>query len=112
MTSHINDSWLDQLRIGDIVYEGGNPSRARVVREASFGKKGLLSSVTFSIRRRSWTGRCFTVVSRTDLKTRCFAPAGARVKKFTLLDKMIAHDILYWDKSKQRVSPADVRGIA
>jgi hypothetical protein len=112
MISHINDQWLDALKIGDIVYEGGNPARARVVREVTMGKKGLLRCVTFSIRRRSWTGRCFTIVTRTDLKTRCFTPARARVKSFTLLDKMIAHDILYWDKSKQRVRPADVRGIA
>lgn len=110
--TEFSDSWLDRLCIGDIVYEGGSPSRPRVVRNVSYCKSGLLRSVTFSIRRRSWTGRCYTVVGRTDLKTRCFAPARACIKNFTLLDKMIAHDILYWDKSKQRVSPADVRGIA
>lgn len=85
----IASDWRDEIQAGDILYEGGNPDKPRVVRAATYGSSGRLHSVTFAILRCSWTGRPYTVVCRPDLKTRGFQPSGLRRSEMTLMDKRL-----------------------
>lgn len=74
-------------------------------------KKGKLN-VTFSILRCSWTGRCYTVYTRTDLKK--WAPTGMNYPLRTKLDKQIAKALEDGPAKmgkKYTLSCCDVRGI-
>lgn len=55
------------LKVGDVVLFRGNP---RTVRNVSWlnTRGGGRGAITFSIRRRSWTGRIFTVYGYNDVK--------------------------------------------
>lgn len=64
------------LKRGDIVLFNGKP---RVVQQGPSDYDGKY--VTFSIRRRSWTGRAYTVYLHTDIKKICSLPR----KKFNLI---------------------------
>lgn len=101
--------WLEQIKIGDILLENGKSER--IVRAVHMKKSGMLYGVSFVIQRCSWTGRCHTTVSRSDLKTRKFANPGKSKSEADLVDKLIAHDLLYWQKDKQRLDCCDVKGI-
>lgn len=70
--------WRDELQAGDVLYEGGRASSPRVVRRASY-REGFLSAVTLAIRHCSWTGRPYTVIGRSDLRSRGFIPTPFRV---------------------------------
>lgn len=54
---------IDTLEIGDLVRLCG---RNRIVRDVT-RKDGRVRLITFSILRRSWTNKPFTVYSRVDL---------------------------------------------
>ncbi len=101
--------WLDQIKIGDILLERGKSERT--VREINRYKNGTMRSVSFSILRCSWTHRCYTTVTRSELKTRRFSHSGKRKESASPIDKLIAHDLIYWEKEKQRLDCCDVKGI-
>lgn len=109
-------AWIDEVQPGDILLERGEVPR--VVRAVSrykpgdrYGRDGFVRSVTFVTKRCSWVQRCYTIVNRTDLKLRKFAPSGQRRVHPTLLDKMIALDITK-DARNKRIDCCDVKGIA
>lgn len=66
------------LRIGDVIKprKGG----ARVVRSICYFPNGDLKSVTFAIKRCSWTKRGYTLRNFTDLIGAGFEPVGVRVR--------------------------------
>lgn len=109
--------WMRALRVGDVLTRCGGSYR--VVRRVSFKADGDLRSVTFAIRRRSWTRRPDTTYTASDLKTFCFRPVGARVRLTSTLDRRFAR---YLDghevpadrpyRDRYSVTVADVRGIA
>jgi hypothetical protein len=106
-------AWLDQIQPGDILYEGGDPERARVVRNVSRKKNGVLYGVYFSILHCSWTGRPYTLLIRSDLKTRRFTPSGARKEAFSFNEKLLHHDVMVkgGDIRKLRMTCCSVKGI-
>lgn len=56
---------LDRIVVGDTLLFGKSP---RVVRAIT--RRGeLLATVCLAIRRCSWTGRAYTVYTRTDLRS-------------------------------------------
>jgi hypothetical protein len=60
-------SWIDTLRVGDVVrFKSG---KLRTVVGVGY-KDGKVSSVGFPILVCSWTGRGYTVLARSDLKIR------------------------------------------
>ncbi len=67
---NIDRDWRDDIKVGDVMSERGRPWR--IVRQASYRDNGLLLAVTFTIRRCSWTHRCYTTVMRVDLNVRGF----------------------------------------
>jgi hypothetical protein len=84
----MSDADVDALRVGDVLLYG-RLSKPRVVRaikwHANTPQRGRSKgdpqgvSVSFAIRRCSWTGRAWTTLSRTDLRLNC-RPAGRRAK--------------------------------
>jgi len=109
-------AWLDEIEVGDILLSGSGVER--VVRSANyfkprdrFGRGGKLYGITFVIQKCSWTHRCYTMLTRADLKTRKFTPTGKKKQTVDLIDKLIAHDILYHDIDKQRLDCCAVKGI-
>lgn len=102
--------WRDNIKVGDVLRtHNGN---FRIVRKVyrRHGDK-FLGSVTFTIQQCSWTGRCYTIVNRSDLKQRKFSPTGVRVTKMTTMDKRINRDIIEDRPRGTRLSCCDVRGI-
>lgn len=98
--------WRDEIQVGDVLYsKSGTP---RVVRSVS-KRRGFLGCVKFTIRKCSWTGRCYTVVSRSDLKWRGFTPSGVRKTEMTLMDKRINRAII--DYNYRKLDCCDVRAI-
>jgi len=75
--------WRDTLSEGDIIRSASGD--LRVVRKASYWDKpyrnrpaGMLYGVYLLIRNCSWTGKCYTVINRSDLVSRKFEPTGLR----------------------------------
>lgn len=68
--------WIKALRVGDVVR---TPSGLlRIVRAAHHG--ATRSSFYFTIKHCSWTGRCYTVYTSSDLKTQGWSYTGKRVR--------------------------------
>lgn len=104
--------WRDDLQEGDVLSNGRT---FRVVRGVSYWKhgpsKGLLWGVSVSIQRCSWTGRCFTLLTASDLLTLGFAKVeGVRVKLNTELDRRIHRDVHGSWRSRE-ASCCDVIGV-
>lgn len=81
--------WRDDIKVGDVIKEGNGV--LRVVRRASYHSEndGFLWGITLAIRSCSWTGRCYTVLTRSDLASRGFSPTGATWPLDSDFDRMI-----------------------
>lgn len=86
---HPDPDWFAFLQPGDVLEFRGS---YRIVRHVTRWH-GRLHSVTFAIKRPSWTGRCYTVCDRNDLKTSGARYVGARVKLDTEMDRKIHQSI-------------------
>lgn len=83
--------WMATVAVGDVLISGRG--LARVVRRVTRFRDGDLRSLSFSIKRCSWTGRGYTVKNYTDLRYEGFTPTGIRVKLNSKLDKLLDRDI-------------------
>ncbi len=104
--------WMHSLRVGDVLTNGRD---FRVVRQVSYWRRGpsegRLWGVAVAIRRCSWTGRCYTMLTANDLKQRGFTKVpGVRVKIHTELDKRIERAMEHW--SHWDAKCCDVIGVA
>ena len=84
----IKKDWRDRLTVGDVLWAQGGDLRA--VRSVTYRKSGHLLALCLVIRRCSWTGACYTTISRSDLRTRGFKPSGAKIDLGSKLDQQIA----------------------
>jgi hypothetical protein len=66
--------WIKQIRKGDVLKCGRSLRVVRNVKHCT-----TKTYVIFAIKRCSWTTRCYTVYSHTDLKTRRFELTGKRL---------------------------------
>lgn len=108
----MNLDWRDKIKEGDVLRSRGGD--LRVVREATYWKKNgqeYLHCVTFAIRRCSWTTRCTTTYSRTDLKTMGYTTTKAKYTFKSRMDKAIARDLLYRNRFNQKLNCCDVEGV-
>lgn len=101
---------IDALRVGSIVR---TPGGERVVREVKHWPPyhpgyPPRSMVTFTILRRSWTGACYTVLTRSDLRSRRYQPTTNRLPLNDPLSRRIARAI---KSSSRKLTPEDVRGV-
>ena len=100
--------WMRQVSIGDVLASG--TGTLRIVRRVSHYPDGDLRSVTFAIRRCSWTRRPTTVMGYSDLRLLGYQPVGASMPLRARLDHELAKDIA--DHRRQSLHCCDVRGIA
>lgn len=107
--------WISKIRKGDILE---TPSRQqRIVRNVkhyqhNYGahKGAIRTAVCFTIKHCSWTGRCYTVLSGTDLVQRGFRPTGKRKRLQSKIDKLI--DLELDRRGKPELGCCGVKGIA
>lgn len=71
----MSEGWIRAIRKGDVLAAGNS---LRVVRAVHHS--GSHTYVTFTIRRCSWTTRCYTVLTEHDLKSRGFRNTGRRMR--------------------------------
>ena len=64
---------FQSLKVGDVLLMHGKPRTVRYVRwlKTAWGGRG---SIAFSILRRSWTGRIYTIYGYHDIKHCCSLP--------------------------------------
>jgi hypothetical protein len=70
--------WRDDLRAGDVIVSPRGDYR--VVRYVSRSNKhdGFIWGIALAIRRRSWTDRPYTILTRADIKTMGFTLSNAK----------------------------------
>lgn len=95
--------WIRKIKVGDILVEGNTP---RVVRYVKHGTQRTY--VALSIRRCSWTTRCYTILTTSDLKTRRFRPTSKRQRLTKKIDRQIANAI---NETKIYLTCCDIEGI-
>lgn len=82
-------AWFVDCVVGSVIQEGAH-GPMRIVRKVSRYHTGRLYCVSVTIRRRSWTGRAYTVLTAADLKTRGFRLIpNVRIKFKRLIDVRI-----------------------
>lgn len=83
--------WFDTVQVGDVLEAPGG--RHRVVREVSRYRNGELRSLTFAIKKCSWTGRPYTQYGFTDLRMQGWRPTGVRIRLDSEMDVWLQADI-------------------
>jgi hypothetical protein len=78
------------VRVGDVLES--DTGLMRVVRKVSRYKDGDLRSVSFTVKRCSWTQRCYTLLDYTSLRLNGYKPV-ARVRMGSTLDWKIFKEI-------------------
>jgi hypothetical protein len=104
--------WMKRVVVGSVLQEASGAMR--VVRNLTRGPAGDLKFVTFTIRHCSWTGRCYTVVTVSDLKTRGFRLVRVRPRALrTRLDAKVRQSILGNESpGHYTLTCCDVEGVA
>lgn len=101
--------WILGLQVGDVVRSGNGALRVvRAIKHCRSGYKTTRTSVTFSIRRCSWTHRCYTVLTCSDLLTLGYRPTRAKVKLRKRIDRAIEND---FHADKPVLTCCDVSGV-
>jgi hypothetical protein len=103
--------WMREVVKGSVLAEGSGTWR--VVREAHRKPNGDLWGVTFAIRHCSWTGRCYTILTATDLKVRGFRLVRVAPRKLrSVIDRRIAASIRDHHARPYPATCCDVEGVA
>lgn len=103
--------WMKDVVVGSVLAEGSGAWR--VVREVCRYADGDLRSVTFTIRRCSWTGRCYTILGYTDLRMRGFRMVRVKPRALrTKLDRTIRRAIHQPCYEPYAARCCDVEGVA
>ena len=92
--TYIGNEWIKRIKKGDVLRSGNGV--LRVVRDVSHSKIShydVRTTLVFSIRRCSWTGRCYTVYTGNDLVQMGYRPTRAKVKLTWKIDKAIEREI-------------------
>lgn len=99
--------WRDTIQKGDILVSKRGP---RLVRRATYSKTGFLRAITLAIKHCSWTGRCYTVINRSDLNYLKFTKAPFRITATRIpLDEQIEACII--DPDNRSLDCCDVKGV-
>lgn len=106
----MTDAQITTIRVGTIIR---TPSGYRVVRAVKHWpprRNNVMPgvSVTFTIMRRSWTGRCYTILGRSDLRCRHYQPTTAKLPLRDKLSRKIAREV---ERGTKTITPEQVAGI-
>lgn len=95
--------WRDTLQIGDVIK---TKTGYRVVRDATYfqdddkyGRGGMLRSICFAIKRKSWRQRAYTHYERSAIKD-WEKVNGVRIKLNTEADAKLLEDIREYKAAK------------
>jgi hypothetical protein len=103
-------SWIKRIQKGDVLKSGSGVFR--VVRYVAHHGPSLgKTSVYFTIRHPSWTGRPYTAVNGSDLRTFGYSPTHVRLKLNKEFDKKLEEDFQAPNTIQWNFRAADVRGI-
>jgi hypothetical protein len=104
-------SWMRDVQVGSVIAERNGPWR--VVRHVTRSPNGTLWGVSLTIRHCSWTGRAYTVITASDLKTRGFRLLPVKpVKLKGEINERIARAITQPAREPFAITCCEVRGIA
>ena len=107
----VNVAWIKQIRKGDVVES--KTKSLRIVRAVQHSGPSLgKTSVTFAIQHCSWTGRCYTVYTGSDLRTMGYRPVRARFRLRTDFDVAIEREFGRPPGQKRTLGCCDVLGVA
>lgn len=101
--------WMARVKVGDVLKE--RSGRLRVVREVVWRRNGWLWGLTFTIAHCSWTGRCYTVIDWSALKSRGFRPTGKQIRLTKPFDRKILAAIQQPAKERKILKCCDVEGV-
>lgn len=102
----MSTAWIRGIRKGDVIRAGNS---LRIVRDVTHTASGH-TYVTLAIRRCSWTGRCYTVLTQHDLRSRGFEPTGKRMRLRGELDWEIEQN-LNLSARDRNLGCCDVRSV-
>lgn len=98
--------WLRDVQVGDVLKVNG---KLRVVRNVSHGPHPeSRSCFAFAIKHCSWTRRCYTVYTSSDLITMGVQQMNKRMPLRTKIDRAVAADI---HAHKPKLTCCDVEGM-
>lgn len=103
--------WIKSIKVGDILVEKKTPRIVRAVSHQPEDPSICKTYVWFTIRRCSWTTRCYTVLTGNDLRQRNFRLAGKRVQLNKPIDAAIAMEFGEMKPAKIKLHCCDVEGI-
>lgn len=107
----IDGAWIKQIKAGDVLKS--RSGALRVVRRVSHRGQSLpKTSVYFTIKRCSWTHRCYTVYNGNDLRIMGFQPVKARATLRKKIDRAIAIEFDRRDAKGAIMRCCDVVGIS
>lgn len=102
--------WMKDVVVGSVL---ARPHGSwRVVRAVHRYQNGDLRSVTFAIRRCSWTHRCYTIYGYNDLRMLRFRMVRVEPRKLlTRIDRKI-HAAIHEPCDRKSMTCCDVEGVA
>lgn len=102
--------WMRDVVVGSVL--AARSGSWRVVREVTRYRNGDLRSVTFAIRRCSWTHRCYTIYGYNDLIQCGFRMVRVAPRQLrTGLDRKI-HVAIHEPCTRKSMTCCDVEGVA
>lgn len=99
--------WPDSLAVGSVI-KSKKGRTFRAVRKVTYKHDGRIWGVHLSIRRCSWTKRCYTIYTRNDL-IQFFRPTSMKVKIGSRIDSKILKNMS--DPHVRTLDCCDVKGI-
>jgi len=104
-------AWLRSLKAGDVLES--NIGSLRIVRKVSVCRErrgyGRIS-VSFVIKHCSWTHRCYTTMTDSDLITFGYRPIGVHIELDTEFDEKVLQEI--GNHGRPNLDCCDVKGIS
>lgn len=89
----VRTKWIEGIKVGDMLR--ARSGKLRVVRSVSHSESkhyGTRTIVIFTIQHCSWTGRCYTVYTGSDLRSAGYRPTGVNVSLRGKVDRMIGEE--------------------
>lgn len=102
--------WMCDVVVGSVLARKNGAWR--IVREVTRYNNGDLRSVTFAIRRCSWTHRCYTIYHYNDLIQMGFRMVPVKSRRLrSRLDRKI-HRAIHEPCTQKSLTCCDVEGVA
>ena len=110
-TTRTQLEWMRTIGVGDVIARLNGPWR--VVRQVSRYQDGDLRTVALSIKRCSWTHRCYTIYGYNDLRMLGYRKIAVKRRALRkAIDRQIAASIHQPAWERRILKCCDVEGVA